>query len=127
MVRRRSRIAVGAPIAGSVLLFLRDVALYLFFATAIGLLLGTVARSMPQLGLLFILVVLPMNLLSGGSSPFESMPVALQMVMSAFHPFRRLRPGDPLPRRRTGHRLAAIPRHRADRRGRHGNGLVSVP
>ncbi|MFL5332877.1 MAG: ABC transporter permease [Geminicoccaceae bacterium] len=76
--------AVGAPIAGSVPLFLAGVALYLFFATAIGLLLGTVARSMPQLGLLFILVVLPMNLLSGGSSPFESMPAALQLVMSAF-------------------------------------------
>ncbi|HWX50738.1 MAG TPA: ABC transporter permease [Roseomonas sp.] len=77
-------LAVGMPIAGSVPLFLAGVALYLVFATAIGLLLGTVARSMPQLGLLFILVVLPMNLLSGGNSPFESMPFALQVVMSAF-------------------------------------------
>lgn len=76
--------AVGMPIAGSVTLFLAGVALYLLFATAIGLLLGTVARSMPQLGLLFILVVLPMNLLSGGNSPFESMPFALQVIMSAF-------------------------------------------
>lgn len=75
--------AVGAPIAGSVALFLAGVALYLVFATAIGLLLGTVARSMPQLGLLFILVVLPMNMLSGGNSPFESMPPALQMLMLA--------------------------------------------
>ncbi|MDO9712141.1 ABC transporter permease [Paracraurococcus lichenis] len=76
--------AVGMPIAGSVPLFLLGVALYLFFATAVGLLLGTAARSMPQLGLLFILVVLPMNILSGGNSPFESMPRALQIVMSAF-------------------------------------------
>jgi ABC-2 type transport system permease protein len=76
--------AVGMPIAGSIPLFLLGVALYLFFATAVGLLLGTVARSMPQLGLLFILVVLPMNILSGGNSPFESMPLALQMMMSAF-------------------------------------------
>jgi ABC-2 type transport system permease protein len=75
---------VGMPIAGSIPLFLLGVALYLFFATAVGLLLGTVARSMPQLGLLFILVVLPMNILSGGNSPFESMPFALQLVMSAF-------------------------------------------
>ena len=72
------------PIAGSIPLFLLGVALYLFFATALGLLLGTVARSMPQLGLLFILVVLPMNMLSGGNSPFESMPFALQVIMSAF-------------------------------------------
>jgi ABC-2 type transport system permease protein len=76
--------AVGMPIAGSIPLFLLGVALYLFFATAVGLLLGTVARSMPQLGLLFILVVLPMNILSGGNSPYESMPFALQMVMGAF-------------------------------------------
>lgn len=74
---------IGVPIAGSVPLFLTGVALYLFFATAIGILLGTVARSMPQLGLLFILVVLPMNLLSGGSTPFESMPRALQVIMTA--------------------------------------------
>ena len=31
-------------------------AIYLFFATAIGIFLGTVARSMPQLGLLYLLV-----------------------------------------------------------------------
>ncbi|SHI40823.1 ABC-2 type transport system permease protein [Roseomonas rosea] len=73
---------LGVPIAGSIPLFLCGVTLYLFFATAVGLLLGTLARSMPQLGLLFILVVLPMNLLSGGSTPFESMPRPLQLVMS---------------------------------------------
>jgi ABC-2 type transport system permease protein len=78
------RHAIGVPIAGSVPLFLAGVALYLFFASAVGILLGTVARSMPQLGLLFILIVLPMNMLSGGSTPFESMPRALQVVMSAF-------------------------------------------
>ena len=77
------RQAIGMPIAGSVALFLFGVWLYLFFATAIGILLGTVARSMPQLGLLFILVVLPMNLLSGGSTPFESMPRTLQWAMLA--------------------------------------------
>jgi len=74
--------AIGMRTAGSVPLFLAGVALYLFFATAIGFLLGTVARSMPQLGLLFILVVLPMNMLSGSNTPFESMPRALQVVMS---------------------------------------------
>jgi len=75
---------LGVPVAGSVPLFLGGVALYLFYATAVGLLLGTVARSMPQLGLLFILIVLPMILLSGGSTPFESMPRPLQVVMLAF-------------------------------------------
>jgi ABC-2 type transport system permease protein len=62
------------PIAGSIPLFLAGVAIYLFFATAIGIFLGTVARSMPQLGLLYLLVYMPLNTLSGGYTPLESMP-----------------------------------------------------
>jgi ABC-2 type transport system permease protein len=54
---------LGIPIAGSIPLFLIGAALYLFFATAIGIFLGTIARSMPQLGLLYLLVFLPMNML----------------------------------------------------------------
>src|SRR3974377_1451879 len=57
------------PIAGSIPLFLLGVAVYLFFATAIGIFLGTVARSMPQLGLLYLLVFLPLNMLSGSNTP----------------------------------------------------------
>jgi len=45
--------------------------------------LGTVANSMPQLGLLYILVAMPMNMLSGSNTPLESMPVWLQTVMQA--------------------------------------------
>jgi ABC-2 type transport system permease protein len=55
--------------------------IYLFFATAIGIFLGTVARSMPQLGLLFLLVYLPMIMLSGSNTPLESMPPWLATVM----------------------------------------------
>lgn len=73
--------ALGIPLAGSVPLFLVGTALYLFFATALGIFLGTIARSMPQLGLLFILIVLPMDLLSGGETPLESMPKWLQLTM----------------------------------------------
>lgn len=43
--------------------------------------MGTVARSMPQLGLLMILVLLPLQMLSGGSTPRESMPQAVQDIM----------------------------------------------
>ena len=74
---------LGVPIAGSVLLFLAGVVIYLFFATAIGIFLGTVARSMPQLGLLYMLVVIPMNMLSGSNTPLESMPPFLRTVMQA--------------------------------------------
>ena len=69
------------PIAGSIPLFLVGVVIYLFFATAIGIFLGTVARSMPQLGLLYMLVFLPMNMLSGSNTPLESMPVWLATAM----------------------------------------------
>ena len=72
---------LGVPISGSVPLFMIGVAIYLFFATSIGIFLGTVARSMPQLGLLFMLVFLPMNLLSGSNTPLESMPPWLAMTM----------------------------------------------
>jgi ABC-2 type transport system permease protein len=76
-------VLVGVPIAGSIPLFLAGVVIYLFFATAIGIFIGTVARSMPQLGLLMILVALPMNLLSGSNTPVESMPPFLRTVMQA--------------------------------------------
>ncbi|HMD64692.1 MAG TPA: ABC transporter permease [Stellaceae bacterium] len=72
---------LGIPIAGSVPLFLVGVVVYLFFATAIGIFLGTVARSMPQLGLLFMLIAMPMNMLSGSNTPLESMPRFLQIIM----------------------------------------------
>jgi ABC-2 type transport system permease protein len=77
------RAFLGVPIAGSIPLFMLGVVIYLFFATAIGIFLGTIARSMPQLGLLFILVQLPMNMLSGSNTPLESMPPLLATVMQA--------------------------------------------
>lgn len=77
--------ALGVPIAGSSALFLVGAALNLYSTTSIGILLGTVARSMPQLGLLMILVILPLQLLSGGMTPTESMPRLVQQIM-AFAP-----------------------------------------
>ncbi len=71
------------PIAGSIPLFLFGVAVYLFFATAVGLLLGTIARSMPQLGLLYLLVYLPLAMLSGSNTPLESMPPWLATIAQA--------------------------------------------
>ena len=38
---------------------------------------------MPQLGLLYMLVYLPMNMLSGGNTPLQSMPPWLATVMQA--------------------------------------------
>jgi len=69
------------PIAGSVPLFICGVAIYLFFATSIGVFLATIARTMPQLGLLYMLVAIPLNMLSGSNTPLESMPAFLRAVM----------------------------------------------
>ncbi|MBE0704706.1 MAG: ABC transporter permease, partial [Afipia sp.] len=77
------RLLLQIPIAGSIPLFLFGTILYLFFATALGLFLGTIARSMPQLGLLFMLVATPMNILSGSATPLESMPPWLATMMQA--------------------------------------------
>jgi ABC-2 type transport system permease protein len=74
---------LGMGIAGSVPLFLAGAALYLFFTASLGIFLGTLAGSMPQFGLLFFLIVLPMNMLSGGFTPLESMPQWLQVAMQA--------------------------------------------
>jgi len=76
-------VVLGVPIAGSVPLFMLGVMIYLFFACAIGIFIGTIARSMPQLGLLFMLIFLPMNMLSGSNTPLESMPPWLATAMQA--------------------------------------------
>jgi ABC-2 type transport system permease protein len=68
------------PFAGSVTLWFAGVVLYLFFATALGIFLGTVSRSMAQFALLIILVILVLFLLSGGSTPVESQPRWLQYL-----------------------------------------------
>lgn len=74
---------LGVTITGSIPLFLCGAAIYLFSAGSIGIFLGTIARSMPQFGLLFILAVIPLQMLSGGVTPRESMPWIIQEIMLA--------------------------------------------
>ncbi|MBR1952501.1 MAG: ABC transporter permease [Lentisphaeria bacterium] len=71
------------PIEGSIPLFLAGVALHLFAVTSLGIFLACIAQNMPQLGMLLILVFLPMQMLSGGNTPRESMPVWVQNIMLA--------------------------------------------
>ena len=72
---------LNVPVHGSITLFLLGVSIHLFATTSMGIFLGTVARSMPQLGLLMILVLIPLQLLSGGVTPRESMPELVQQIM----------------------------------------------
>lgn len=74
---------LAVPITGSISLFLLGALIHLFSTTAIGILIGTIARTMPQFGLLLILTILPLQLLSGGITPRESMPDMVQTLMLA--------------------------------------------
>ncbi|MGJ7250707.1 ABC transporter permease [Morganella morganii] len=75
------RFLLQVPIEGSITLFMFGVALSLFATTSIGIFMGTLARSMPQFGLLMIMVLLPLNMLSGGMTSRESMPQFVQDIM----------------------------------------------
>jgi len=74
---------LAVPIEGSIALFMIGTALHLFATTSMGIFLATIARSMPQLGLLLMLVLLPLEILSGSVTPRESMPGFVQFVMLA--------------------------------------------
>ena len=69
------------PIDGSLPLFFFGALLTLFATTSMGIYMATVSKSMPQFGLLMMLVLIPMQMLSGGSTPRESMPEIVQQVM----------------------------------------------
>ena len=75
--------ALHVPVQGSVPLFMLAATVHLFATTAMGIFLATLARSMPQFALLLVLVLLPLQMLSGGTTPRESMPALVQDVMLA--------------------------------------------
>ena len=74
---------LAVPIQGSLWLFLVGTALHLFATTCMGIFLATIAGSMPQFGLLLMLVLLPLQVLSGATTPRESMPEIIQNIMLA--------------------------------------------
>ncbi|SFQ79959.1 ABC-2 type transport system permease protein [Halopseudomonas formosensis] len=74
---------LGVPVEGSLPLFFTGAALSLFATTSMGIFLATLARNMPQFGMLMMLTIIPLQLLSGGSTPRESMPELVQNIMLA--------------------------------------------
>ena len=69
------------PIEGSVALFLAGASLHLFATNSMAIFMATLARSMPQFGMLAVLILMPLQLLSGNATPRESMPQFVQDVM----------------------------------------------
>ena len=74
---------LGVPVEGSLPLFFTGAALCLFATTSMGIFLATLARNMPQFGMLMMLTIMPLQMLSGGSTPRESMPQLVQDIMLA--------------------------------------------
>ena len=77
------QLMLQVPIEGSLALFMAGAALHLLATTAMGIALATIAGSMPQFGLLIMLVLLPLQILSGATTPRESMPAMIQTIMLA--------------------------------------------
>ncbi len=75
------QLVLQVPIAGSLWLFLAGAVLYQFSVTALGILIATFTTSMAQFGLLCIPILVILQLLSGSSTPMETMPTWLQNVM----------------------------------------------
>ncbi len=74
---------LGVTLAGSTGLFALGAAFFLFAMTALGITLATLAKSMPQFGLLALPFFVVMNMLSGGVTPLDAMPPALRAIMNA--------------------------------------------
>ncbi len=74
---------LDVPVAGSMPLLVGGAAVYLWAASAIGMLLGTLARSMAQFALLVIMVIIPVIMLSGGMGAVESQPDTVQKLTQA--------------------------------------------
>ena len=72
---------LGVPVEGSIALFFAGAALSLFATTSMGIFLATLARNMPQFGMLMMLTIMPLQMLSGGTTPRESMPEIAQNIM----------------------------------------------
>lgn len=72
---------LNVPIKGSIALFVGGTAVYLFALASLGILLATIANTMPQFTLLAIPVFLILNMLSGAVSPLESMPEPIQYAI----------------------------------------------
>ncbi len=77
----------GVPVRGSVPLLFCLTALFVFTTAGMGLSLATLMKNQAQVGMMTLLVVGPMLMLSGLTSPMEAMPVWVRSLM-ALSPLR---------------------------------------
>lgn len=70
----------GVPFRGSEILFFAGTLIYLFAITSIGVVLATFTRSIQQMSLLAMLILVPLMFLSGTYTPVESMPESIRWL-----------------------------------------------
>jgi len=75
------------PMKGSAWLFFLLTGLHVFTTSGFGLVAATVTRNQAQVGMITLFLVGPMMLLSGLTTPYESMPKWVQLIM-AISPLR---------------------------------------
>jgi ABC-2 type transport system permease protein len=75
------------PMKGPAWLFFALTGLHVFTTSGFGLVAATVTRNQAQVGMVTLFLVGPMMLLSGVTTPYESMPPWVQTMM-AFSPLR---------------------------------------
>lgn len=68
------------PLNGSLLLYGIGVVVYLFSICSLGIMLSTIAPSMPQFGLLMLPIFVVALLFSGSAAPRSNMPELAQMI-----------------------------------------------
>ena len=68
------------------MLFIFGAAIYSLVVATLGIMLGTLATTMGQFGLLAIPVLMVTQLLSGSATPMESMPIWLQYFIQTISP-----------------------------------------
>ncbi len=119
---------IGVPINGSLAMYAFGVGVYLFSIAALGIMLATIAPTMPQFGLLMLPVFMVLLLFSGSGAPRSNMPGAAQGISeySADHPICRVYPKRDLPWRRHRHCVAGTAGDGHHRRGVSGVCAVSV-
>jgi ABC-2 type transport system permease protein len=72
---------IGTPLTGPMPVFVAGLVIYELSVGALGIMLATFAVTMGQFGLLFIPVLMILELLSGSTTPTETIPIWLREVM----------------------------------------------
>lgn len=73
--------AMQIPLQGSLLLFILCTFIYLFSATSLGMFISTLTPTLPQFGLIIVVLMLMINFISGSATPITNMNILIQKLV----------------------------------------------